>query len=146
MSRVLQPVREAAIDGRLQNVIYRQTQLENLQKTLLDNAESIENAIRIDSGHSYAEVAVEYISTLQSLKDYYNSLDVEEALQNEYALVRGEDAPGNEEAIGIVYVVPSVYTTYYSVIVAVTAAIATGNCVVIEVCIYSFRHPIQITI
>jgi len=81
MSRVLQAVREAVTDGRLRNVLYRQMQLEKLQKALLDSAESAESAIRSDSGHSEAEAAVEYVLTLQSLKDYYNSLDADEPAQ-----------------------------------------------------------------
>lgn len=138
MSRLLQPIREAAIDGRLHNIIYRQTQLEKLQKTLIANIASIENAIRNDSGNSEAEAAVECILTLQSLKGYYNLLDAEDALHKEYSIARGEDAPEHVEPIGVVYVVPSVYSPFYSVIVALSAAIAAGNCVVLEVCILPF--------
>lgn len=134
MSRILQPIREAAIDGRLQNIIYRQTQLEKLQKALITNIASVESAIRNDSGNNEAEVAVECILTLQSVKDYYNLLDADDALHKEYAIARGEDAPEQVEPIGIVYIVPSTYTPFYSVIVALSAAIAAGNCVVVEVC------------
>ncbi|KAH8682856.1 putative PutA family dehydrogenase [Tricladium varicosporioides] len=133
MSRVLQPIREAAIDGRLHNVIYRQTQLEKLQKALITNIASIENAIRNDSGNSEAEVAVESILTLQSVKDYYRLLDADDALNKEYRVVRGDDAPEQVEPIGIAYIVPSGYTTFYSIIVALSAAIAAGNCVVVEI-------------
>jgi acyl-CoA reductase-like NAD-dependent aldehyde dehydrogenase len=136
MSRTLQPIREASIDGRLQNIIYRQTQLEKLQKSLLDNFELIEKAIKNDTGHSDAEVAVEFILALQSLKEYYHSIDAEDALHKEYAIARGEDAPGRQEPIGIVYIVPSSYTAFCSVIVAVSVAVAAGNCVVIEVCVF----------
>ncbi|KAM3067942.1 hypothetical protein ACMFMG_011422 [Clarireedia jacksonii] len=108
MSQALRAVREAAVDGRLHNIIYRQTQLEKLQKALLDSADYIESAIKSDSGHNHAEVTVEYILTLENLKDYYDGLDAEDALYKEYAIARGEDAPH------------------------INAAIAAGNCVVIE--------------
>ncbi|KAM3065719.1 hypothetical protein ACMFMF_010937 [Clarireedia jacksonii] len=127
MSQALRAVREAAVDGRLHNIIYRQTQLEKLQKALLDSADYIESAIKSDSGHNHAEVTVEYILTLENLKDYYDGLDAEDALYKEYAIARGEDAPHR-----IVYVIPSLHITFYSIVVAVNAAIAAGNCVVIE--------------
>lgn len=138
MSRALQAVREAAIDGRLQNVIYRQAQLEKLQKVFVENAEAVERAIRKDSGHSGSEAAVEFILTLQAIKAYYETLDETEALHSEYALARGEDAAGRQDGIGIVYIVPTNYTLFYSVVVTTSAAIAAGNCVVIEVRSYSF--------
>ncbi|KAF2798429.1 ALDH-like protein [Melanomma pulvis-pyrius CBS 109.77] len=138
MSRTLQAVREAAIDGRLRNVIYRQSQLEKLQKVFVENAEAAEKAIRKDSGNSNSEAAVEFILTLQAIKAYYETLDETEALRSEYALARGEDAAGRQDGIGIVYIVPTNYTLFYSVVVATSAAIAAGNCVVIE-----FRTPLQ---
>lgn len=138
MSQILQSIREAAIDGRLHNIIYRQTQLEKLQTALSTNLASIENAIRIDSGNSETEVAIEYILTLQCVRDYYNTLNAEESLHKEYSLAREEDAPEHLEPIGIVYVVPSAYTPFYSIITALSAAIAAGNCVVVEVSSFAF--------
>jgi len=101
MSRVLQAVREAVTDGRLRNVLYRQMQLEKLQKALLDSAESAESAIRVTAGTARPRAAVEYVLTLQSLKDYYNSLDADEALHKEYALARGEDAPEHRNQLAL---------------------------------------------
>ena len=133
MSRELQAVREAVVDGRLQNVIYRQTQLEKLHQVLVGNIEAAERAIRRDSGHSNPEAAIEFTLTLQAVRDYYATLNEKESLHSEYALARGEDAPDRRDAIGLVYIVPQSYSLFYSVIVAATAAIAAGNCVVVEV-------------
>ena len=133
MSRALQAVREAAIDGRLRNVIYRQTQLEKFQTTLSQHVEAVKRAIKSDSGSSDLEAAVELLLSLRSLMDYYSLLDETKALREEYAITRGEDAPSRMEAIGIVYVVPSTHTVFYSTVLAVVAAIASGNCVVLEV-------------
>jgi len=133
MSRALQAVREAAVDGRLQNVITRQTQLESLHKVLLENVASIEAAIKKDSGHSEAESAVELVLTLRGLLDYYATLDEKLALHREYAIARGEDGPERQDGIGIVYLVPTNYTLFYSVVITICASIASGNCIVIEV-------------
>jgi len=133
MSRALQAVREAAVDGRLQNVITRQTQLESLQKILLENVASIEAAIEKDSGHSEAEAAVELVLILRGLLDYYATLDEKLALHREYAIARGEDGLERQDGIGIVYLVPTNYTLFYSIVITICAAIASGNCIVIEV-------------
>jgi len=145
MFRSLQAVREAAIDGRLQNVITRQTQLESLHKVLLENIGPIEAAIKNDSGHSAAEAAVELVLTLRGLLDYYATLDEKLALHREYAIARGEDCPERQDGIGIVYLVPTNYTLFYSIIITICAAIAAGNCIVIEVSDLQDDHHTRLT-
>jgi molecular chaperone GrpE (heat shock protein) len=76
-------VREAAVDARLQNVIYRQTQLENLHKALLDNVDRIERAIKDETGHSETEIGVEYVLALKSVMQYHELLDESVALRQE---------------------------------------------------------------
>jgi acyl-CoA reductase-like NAD-dependent aldehyde dehydrogenase len=133
MSRNLQAVREAAIDGRMHNVICRQLQLESLQKTLFEHSGAIEKAISEDSGHSANEASIEYLLAMNNLNAHYQSLDFKATLKDEYAVLRKEDREERHEPFGIVYIVPTSYTLFYSVIAAVSAAIAAGNCVVIEV-------------
>lgn len=133
MAQSLQAVREAAIDGRIHNVIYRQLQLESLQKTLFEHADAIKQAISKDSCHGDNETAIEYLLAMKNLTAHYQSLDFKSTLKDEYAILKGEDREGRQEPFGIVYIVPTNYTLFYSVIVAVSAAIAAGNCVVIEV-------------
>ncbi|KAF2812727.1 ALDH-like protein [Mytilinidion resinicola] len=128
----LQRIREAAIDGRCQNVIYRQTQLEKLHDALIDNTESVMQAIHRDGGNSIPEARVEHILVLMCLREYYASLDATKALHEEYAVARGEDAPSLREGVGIVYIVPTTHSLFYSIVVPLSAALAAGNCVVIE--------------
>lgn len=142
MPSPLQHIREAAIDGRVHNVIYRQHQLEKLHETLIRNAIPIEEAIARDSGNSAAEVRVEYLLTLLCLREYHESLDATGTLRSEYAIARGEDAPLRTEPVGVVYIVPTTHTLFYSVLVPLCAAIAAGNCVVIEVC--KFRSFVRL--
>ncbi|KAF3393359.1 Aldehyde dehydrogenase family 3 member B1 [Talaromyces pinophilus] len=132
MSQTLQPIREAAIDGRTKNIIWRQIQLENLQRTLIDNADTIQAAIQQDSAYTATEAAIEYCLTLKCLNENYESLNVEQALREEYAVARGENAGDFRDPVGIVYIVPTTHNFFYSIISAVGAAITAGNCVVIE--------------
>ena len=76
---------------------------------------------------------MEYLLTLNTLKEYHQTLNVDRALQDEYAIARGEDATSRRDPVGIVYIVPTSYTVFYSVLVAVAGALTAGNCIVIEV-------------
>lgn len=136
MSQTLQSIREAAIDGRAKNIIWRQIQLENLQRTLIDNADTIQAAIQQDSAYTSTETAIEYCLTLKCLNENYKSLDIERALKDEYAIARGHDSEAFRDPVGVVYIVPTTHNFFYSIVSAVGAAITAGNCVVIEV-----SHP-----
>jgi acyl-CoA reductase-like NAD-dependent aldehyde dehydrogenase len=117
----------------MHNVICRQLQLESLQKSLFEYSGAIEKAISEDSGHSANEASIEYLLAMNNLNAHYQSLDFKATLKDEYAVLRKEDREERHEPFGIVYIVPTSYTLFYSVIAAVSAAIAAGNCVVIEV-------------
>lgn len=52
MAASLQAVREAALDGRMHNILTRRAQLEALQKALLDKADTIKGAIRADTDYA----------------------------------------------------------------------------------------------
>ncbi|KAJ5507606.1 hypothetical protein N7527_009749 [Penicillium freii] len=132
MAASLRAIREAALDGRMHNIFTRRTQLESLQKTLLDEADAIQDAIRADTGYAAPEAAMEYLLTLNTLKEYHQTLNIDRALQDEYAIARGEDATSRRDPVGIVYIVPTSYTVFYSVLVAVAGALTAGNCIVIE--------------
>lgn len=132
MDLSLQNVREASVDRRMQNVLYRQVQLERLQSVLVSNAKSIQTGMMKDGGYTAVEAQIEYVLSLHSLKEYYQALDPIESLKDEYAIARGKDAQ-NLEGVGIIYIVPATYSMFYSVVVAVSAALAAGNCVVVEV-------------
>ncbi|KAJ5505529.1 Aldehyde dehydrogenase N-terminal [Penicillium expansum] len=132
MAASLRAVREAVLDGRMHNIFTRRTQLEALQQTLLDRADAIQDAILADTSYVASEAAVEYLLTLNTLKEYHKSLNIDRALQDEYAIARGEDGANRRDPVGIVYIVPTSYTIFYSVLVAVAGALTAGNCIVIE--------------
>ncbi|EED24419.1 PutA family dehydrogenase, putative [Talaromyces stipitatus ATCC 10500] len=132
MSQALQSIREAAVDGRAKNIIWRQVQLENLQLALIDSAATIQAAIQQDSACTATEAAIEYFLTLKCLNENYESLDVQQALKDEYAITRGQNAECFKDPVGVVYIVPTTYNYFYSVVSATGAAVTAGNCVVIE--------------
>jgi acyl-CoA reductase-like NAD-dependent aldehyde dehydrogenase len=126
-------IRAAAVDERAHNVFYRMTQLERLCKTLIDKADSIREAISSDYGHSQAEIAVEFNLAIKAIEGSYASLKPEKALQEEYLIANGKDAPSNRKPAGIVYIEPTTHTLFYSVLVPLASAIAAGNCVIVLV-------------
>jgi acyl-CoA reductase-like NAD-dependent aldehyde dehydrogenase len=69
------------------------------------------------------------------VKDQYASINFDQMLEEEYLIANGKDAANRRAAAGIVYIVPSTHTLFYSVIAPLSVAVAAGNCVVIEVCL-----------
>jgi acyl-CoA reductase-like NAD-dependent aldehyde dehydrogenase len=133
MSSSISRVQAANIDGRARSPRFIQEQLGCLHATLVKNFRDIHQAISIDTGNSSAEVGIEYYLSLASLKAQYRSINLEEILDDEYSIAKGKDTPSRRIAAGIAYIVPSAYALFYSVITSLGAAIAAGNCVIIEV-------------
>lgn len=129
LSRIL----AANIDGRTQNTRYRQSQFQKLHLILVKHIAEIQDAIYSDSGHTRTEVRAEVFLALQELRTHYSNLSLEKDLEAEYRIAHGKDNPDRARGVGIVYLVPSMHTLFYSVISALTAALAAGNCVVLEV-------------
>lgn len=123
----------ANIDGRTQNTRYRQTQFQNLQSTLVEHLAEIQDAIRVDSGHTRQEVRAEVVLALQELRTHYVSLSLSKDLEVEYRIANGKDSADASRGLGIVYIAPSTHTLFFSVISALTASLAAGNCIVLEV-------------
>lgn len=123
----------ANVDGRTQNTRYRQAQFHRLQSVLVEHVAEIQDAIRADSGHTQQEIRAEIVLALQELRTHYTSLSLQKDLEVEYRIANGQDNPDNVAGVGIVYIVPSIHTLFFSVISALTAALAAGNCIVLEV-------------
>ncbi|KAJ5662866.1 hypothetical protein N7507_003597 [Penicillium longicatenatum] len=128
LSRIL----TANIDGRTQNTRYRQSQFQRLQSTLVEHVAEIQDAIRADSGHTEQEIRAEVVLALQELRTHYTSLSLAKDLDVEYRIAQGKDNVDGWRGAGIVYIVPCVHTLFFSVISALTAALAAGNCIVLE--------------
>jgi len=129
-------VKAAAIDGRLENVFWRQQELQKLYKALVQQSSSIQNTIQQHSGLTRAEAKVEFCKTLDVLKKRYLELRPEVMREEEYLIANSHDAPSATRAFGIAYIVPTTHTVFYSIVTAVAAAIAAGNCCILEVSYY----------
>lgn len=121
------------IDGRTDNVRYRQRQFHRLQASILQHLTELKEAISQDSGHSEEEVQTEVCLSLKEIRSHYSSLNFEKSVQVEYRVARGEDNVDRKKGAGIVYIIPSTHTIFYSVIAALGAALAAGNCIIVEV-------------
>ncbi|KAE8366626.1 Aldehyde/histidinol dehydrogenase [Aspergillus caelatus] len=120
------------IDGRTDNVRYRQRQFHRLQSSILQHLTELKEAISQDSGHSVDEVQTEVCLALKEIRSHYSSLSLEKSVQVEYRVARGEDNLDRKKGAGIVYIIPTTHTIFYSVIAALSAALAAGNCIILE--------------
>ncbi|THZ04485.1 aldehyde dehydrogenase PutA [Aureobasidium pullulans] len=133
-NRPFAQLQAAAIDGRTRTVFYRQTQLEKLHKSLVSNASEIVDAIVADAGLGRTEAQIEYSLALTAVRERFAELEPKKELENEYAIARGEDAGSLRLGYGTVYIMASAdHTPFYSAIAPLSAAIAAGNCVVLQI-------------
>ncbi|GAB1215572.1 hypothetical protein ATERTT37_004763 [Aspergillus terreus] len=128
-SRIL----SAEIDGRCQNIRYRQNQLHRLQSALVQHVEDLREAIQKDSDNSTEEIQAEICLALSEIRTHYLPLSLEKDLEQEYRVAHGKDNADGKRGAGVVYIVPCSHTMFYSIISALSAAIAAGNCVILEV-------------
>ncbi|KIW58072.1 hypothetical protein PV05_02622 [Exophiala xenobiotica] len=118
----------SCLEGRAQSVRFRQKLFHSLYNALKSSASALREAIAADSGNGEAEVALELALALSELRTHYDTLNLEEELKEQRSL-ENLNATTN---IGIIYVIPAKQNLYYSVISALTAALAAGNCVIVE--------------
>lgn len=126
-------IRASVIEGRSRTPRYIQTQLVRLHEALQKSQSSIRQAIEQDNGYSSAEVDTEIYVTFHALRQEYESFDFPKFLEDEYSTARLKDSPSRRVPVGCVYIIPSSHTRFYSIVQPVAAAIATGNCVMIQV-------------
>ncbi len=126
-------IRSAVTDGRAQSPRYIQKQLTRLYDTLRKNQKAIHRAIRRDNEYSSAEADAEIYMALQALRQEYETFDFAKVLEQEYSLAHNKENLSKRVAVGCVYIVPCQHSRFYSIIQPICAAIAAGNCVVIEV-------------
>ncbi|KAL2280386.1 hypothetical protein FJTKL_12621 [Diaporthe vaccinii] len=122
----------SVVDGRTENGRYRQDQLQRLHRTLREQASQITAALVADSKSSSSEVDAEYFLGMEAVRHFYDSLDFEKDLKEEYNVVRGEDNLTRRVGAGLVVIRPTSHTRFYSIVTPLAAAIAAGNCIILE--------------
>jgi len=126
-------VQAAAVDGRQENVFWRQIELQKLYKGLTQKSASIQAAIVKDSATTRQEAKLEFVQALLSVKRRHAELQPDRERTEEYSIANGKDSPNARRPYGLVYIVPTTHTMFYSIVTAISAAIAAGNCCVVEV-------------
>lgn len=119
----------SSLDGRALSTRFRQKVFHSLHTTLKSSEKLIKDAIAADTGHSESEVTLEYALALFEARAHYDTLNLEDDLKAQRALENLEATTN----IGIVYVIPTKQNIFYSVVSAITASLAAGNCVILEV-------------
>lgn len=122
----------AVTDGRTSNIRYRQNEFQKLHAILAENADAISVAIAKDTQGSTSEIETEIFLTLESLRHHYDSLDFAKELREEYSITNGENNVNRRVGVGIVLIRPTLHTRFYSILAPVLAAIASGNCILLE--------------
>ena len=134
-------LRAAVIDGRAHNIFYRIEQLEKLYDTLASESQTIIEAIITDSEISQAEAKIEFVLALNSLRDRYAELQPSQELKEEYAIANHKDAKDLRVGFGLVLIKVAKHSPFFSAVATLGAAIAAGNCVVLEVSSCSQSSP-----
>lgn len=133
MTSPLQRIKAAIIDGRCREPRYIQKQLLTLHDALVREAAKCHEAIIRDTGCSSSEAWFEVHLTVQAIKHQYGTIDFRDCLEQEYSLAHSRNNTSRRMPFGCVYLVPSHNNRLYSTLQPSCAAIAAGNCVVIEV-------------
>lgn len=123
----------AATDGRCHNVRYRQNQMQLLHVFLCKNGDRICHAIQQDSSGTEDEALSEYYFALSSLRTLYDQLNFDYALVEEYSIKTNKSNTRKRAPHGIIMIRPGNYSRFFSIISPFVAAVAAGNCVLIEV-------------
>jgi aldehyde dehydrogenase (NAD+) len=85
-------------------------------------------------GRTRTEAQIEFSLALTAVRERFAELEPKKELEDEYAVARGEDAGSLRLGYGTVYIKASAdHTPFYSAIAPLSAAIAAGNCVVLQV-------------
>ncbi|KAF2132054.1 ALDH-like protein [Dothidotthia symphoricarpi CBS 119687] len=130
----LASLQATAFTARCHNAYFRQKQLKSLHDVLRNDSSVIKDAISQDSHVSEGEAATEVAVALDVVREHYDSVDAKKELAEEYRVTNGKDASDRREPLGVVYIEPlRTHTPFFSTVVAVSAALAAGNCVALKV-------------
>lgn len=125
-------LRGAVTECRFENVRYRQDQFHALHAALRENSDAICQAISKDSRCTAADAETEFFLAMDAVQKSYESLKFEEALEQEYLVTKGKNNTGRRAGVGLIAIQPQLHSRFYSVVAPVAAALAAGNCILLE--------------
>lgn len=129
----LESILAAVTDGRTENVRYRQNELHRLHAGLRENSDAICAAILSGATCTATEAETEFFLAMDSIQQSYASLDFDKSIKNEYLVTTGANNLSRRSGLGLIAIRPSQHSRFYSVITPLAAAIAGGNCILLEV-------------
>ncbi|KAI9667675.1 MAG: hypothetical protein M1821_000492 [Bathelium mastoideum] len=132
MTEAFAQLRAAKVDGRTENVRYRQNELQRLHRTLRDHADTICEAIEKDAQSPRVEVDSEFYLGMLGVRDAYKSLDFSKELKDEYLIAKEKNNENRRVRYGIVLIRPTTHTRFFSIVAPLALAIAAGNCILLE--------------
>jgi acyl-CoA reductase-like NAD-dependent aldehyde dehydrogenase len=130
----IERLRASAIEGRPESIRFRQNEFQRLHVVLRESSAKICDAIAETESCSTADAEKEFYLTMDALRTFYETLDFDQLLKEEYLVKEGKDNRKRRVGVGLVTIRPSSHSLFYSVLVPLGAAIAAGNCVLLEVC------------
>lgn len=134
LDRAFPRLRATVIDNRLENLRWRQNQIHALHAALRTNVDLICEAISQDVSSSVEVAEKEFYLTMDALRQVYETLDFEQSIKDQSLVKLGKDNLGRRVPFGLVAIRPVEHSRLYSVTGPVVAALAAGNCILLEVC------------
>jgi acyl-CoA reductase-like NAD-dependent aldehyde dehydrogenase len=135
----IERLRASITEGRTESIRFRQDEFQRLHAALRENSAQICDAISKDESCSTAASEKQFYLTMDALRTFYETLDFDQLLKEEYLVKEGKDNRNRRVGVGLVAIRPGSHSLFYSVLVPLGAAIAAGNCVLLEVCF--LRRP-----
>jgi len=123
----------AVLDGRAENVRFRQKELHRLHTVLKEQKYAICEAISQSASSSKFEADLEFFSAMDSIQQSYESLNFDKLMEEEYLVAKKKNNAGRRVGLGLVAIRAQKYSRFCSIVDPLAAAIAAGNCVLLEV-------------
>jgi acyl-CoA reductase-like NAD-dependent aldehyde dehydrogenase len=133
VNTALETLRASVVEGRAENVRYRQNELYSLHCVLRENVDQLCEAIAKDYAGSSMKAETEFFLTMNAVRTSYENLDFDKSITEEYSVKFKKDNSERRAALGLVAIRPTRHTRFYSVITPLVAALEAGNCVIVEV-------------
>lgn len=132
METQIKMIRSSVTDGTAITPRFREKQLASLHKTLLSARNEIVQAIVDELSCHVNEATAQFLLVMQAVKTFHNAVNPTTLIEEEYQIAKGKNHLSKRTPYGCAYITPSTNDVFYSVVVPVSAAIAAGNCVVLE--------------
>lgn len=124
----------ACIEGKPRSIRHRQHQFHRLHDALIEAGSSIVEALQDDNGFLRREAVLEYSLALGELRSTYESVSLEAEIAAARAAQQVQDSLHYKVGVGIVYIRPDrTRADVYGTLSPLCAALAAGNCIVVEV-------------